>query len=76
LGAKSKLGKHGPPLLLLFSRFDEFGPLIGTFLNTQTNTQVIMSPLSEQITEGYDSGLVNAGVKAACAAFGKSGDSC
>jgi pimeloyl-ACP methyl ester carboxylesterase len=71
VGATPKLGKHGPPLLLLFSRFDEFRPLVGSWLRAQTNAQVVFSPLSEHITEAYDSGLVNAGVRAACAAVGK-----
>jgi pimeloyl-ACP methyl ester carboxylesterase len=71
LGAGANVGEHGPPVLLLFSRFDEFRPLIGTWLKAQTNAQVVFSPWSEHITEAYDSGLVNAGVKAACATFGK-----
>jgi len=71
MGATTDWGEHGPPLLILFSRFDEFRPLIGTWLKAQTNAQVVFSPWSEHITEAYDSGLVNAGVKAACAAVGK-----
>jgi pimeloyl-ACP methyl ester carboxylesterase len=64
---------RGPPLLLLVSRFGEFGPLLRPWLKTQTNAQVVFSPWSEHITAAYDSGLVNAGVKAACAAVGKPG---
>jgi hypothetical protein len=71
LGSNAKLGGHGPPLLLLFSRFDEFRPLIETSLKAQTNAQVVISPWSEHITEAYDPVLVNAAVKAACAAVGK-----
>jgi hypothetical protein len=71
LGAGANVGERGPPLLLLFSRCDEFRPLIGTWLKTQTNAQIVFSSWSEHITEAYDSGLVNAGVKAACAAVGK-----
>jgi pimeloyl-ACP methyl ester carboxylesterase len=71
LGSAVNLGKHGPPLVLLFSRFDEFRPLIATWLKAQTNAQVVYSSWSEHITEAYDSGLVKAGVKAACAAVGK-----
>ena len=62
---------RGPPLLLLVSRFGEFGPLLRPWLKTQTNAQVVFSPWSEHITAAYDSGLVNAGMKAACAAVGK-----
>ncbi len=69
LGAAPDVGRRGPPLLLLFSRFDEFRPLIRTWLKAQTN--VVYSPWSEHITEAYDSVLVNAGVQAACAAVGK-----
>ena len=71
MGATANLGKGGPPLVLLFSRFDEFRPLIGTWLSAQTDAQVVFSPWCEHITEAYDSVLVNAGVKAACIAFGK-----
>src|ERR1041385_262710 len=31
LGATTHWGERGPPLLVLFSRFDEFRPLIGTW---------------------------------------------
>jgi pimeloyl-ACP methyl ester carboxylesterase len=71
LGAYAEVGEHGPPRLLLYSRFDEFRPLIETWIKAQTNAQVIYSPWCEHITEAYDSRLVNAGVKAACLAFGK-----
>ena len=71
LGSVANVGNDGPPLLLLFSRFDEFRPLIGAWLKARANAQIIFSPWCEHITEAYDSGLVNAGVKAACTAFGK-----
>jgi hypothetical protein len=71
LEAMSDMGERGPPLLLLMARFGEFRPLLQTWLNAQTNAQVIFSPWFEHITAAYDSGLVNAGVKAACAAVGK-----
>jgi hypothetical protein len=71
VGATANLGERGPPLLLLFARCDEFRPLMGTWLKAQTNAQVVFSPWSEHITEAYDPVLVNAGVKAACAAVGK-----
>jgi hypothetical protein len=69
VGSKARLGERGPPLLLLVSRFDELNPK--AWFKAQTNAQVVFSPWSEHITEAYDSGLVNAGVKAACAAVGK-----
>jgi hypothetical protein len=59
------LGEHGPPLLLLFGRFEEFG------IPTQTNAQVIISPWSDHALEPFDPVLVNAAVKAACATVGK-----
>ncbi|NJR12456.1 hypothetical protein HC776_00760 [bacterium] len=65
------VGEHGPPPVVLISRFSEFMPLLRSMLKTQTNAQVVFSPWSEHITACYDPGLVNAGVKAACAAFGK-----
>jgi hypothetical protein len=65
------VGERGPPLVVLMARFGEFAPMIRTWLKAQTNAQVVISPWSEHITAAYDSGLVNGGVKAACAAFGK-----
>jgi len=41
------------------------------WLRAQTNVQVVFSPWSDHILEPYDPGLVNAAVKAACAAVGK-----
>ncbi len=71
VGAPVELGEHAPPALFLFSRFDEFRPLIGTWLKAQTNAQVVFSPWCEHITEAFDPVLVRAAVKAACAAVGK-----
>jgi pimeloyl-ACP methyl ester carboxylesterase len=71
VGANVNVGKQGPPLILLFSRFDEFRPLFATSLTARTNAQVVFSPWCEHITEAYDPVLVRAGVKAACAAVGK-----
>jgi pimeloyl-ACP methyl ester carboxylesterase len=71
VGNTATLGKHGPPFLLLFSRFDEFRPLFGISLKGQTKGQVVFSPWSEHGTETYDPVLVRAAVKAACAAVGK-----
>ena len=65
------VGERGPPVVVLMARFGEFAPLLRTWLGAQTNAQVVSSPWSEHITACYDPGLVNAGVKAACAAFGK-----
>jgi len=65
------VGEQGPPPVVLISRFSEFMPLLRSMLKTQTNAQVVFSPWSEHITACYDPGLVSAGVKAACAAFGK-----
>ena len=65
------VGERGPPVVVLMARFGEFAPLIRTMLRTQTNAQVVISPWSEHITAAYAPSLVNAGVKAACVAFGK-----
>lgn len=70
VGNTAKLGEHGPPLLLLFGRFDEFTLLFGTSLKAQTNAQVVISPWSDHLLEAYDPVLVNAAVKAACATVG------
>jgi hypothetical protein len=69
LESKADMGERGPPLLLLVARFSELMPR--AWLSAQTNAQVVISPWSEHITAAYDPRLVNAGVKAACAAFGK-----
>jgi hypothetical protein len=71
VGNTAKLGKHGPPLLLLFGRFDEFTLLFGTSLKAQTNAQVVTSPWSDHCLEAFDPVLVRAAVTAACAAVGK-----
>src|SRR3954466_4000562 len=63
------VGEHGPPLLLLVARFSEL--MSRNWLRAQTNAQVVFSPWSEHITAPFDSGLVNAGVKTACASIGK-----
>jgi hypothetical protein len=66
---EADVGEHGPPLLLLVALFSEVMPR--DWLRAQTNAQVIYSPWSEHITAPFDPGLVNAGVKAACATVGK-----
>lgn len=65
------VGEHGPPVVVLMARFGEFRPLIETWLKAQTNAQVVVAPWTEHIFAAYAPTLVNAGVKAACAAFGK-----
>ena len=70
IGAPVEFGEHGPPVLWLAGLFEEiYRP---ARLRAQTNAQVVISPWSDHILEAYDSGLVNAGVEAACAAVGKS----
>ena len=65
VGNTATLGEHGPPALLLFGRFEEFG------IPAQTNAQVVISPWSDHALEPFDPVLVNAAVKAACATVGK-----
>src|SRR3954469_17535391 len=65
VGNTATLGEHGPPALLLFGRFEEFG------IPVETNAQVIISPWSDHALEAFDPVLVNAAVKAACATAGK-----
>jgi hypothetical protein len=65
------VGERGPPLVVLMARFGEFAPVLRSWLKAQTNAQVIIFPWSEHITAAWDAGLVNGGVKAACAAVGK-----
>src|SRR3954451_13669165 len=65
VGNTAMLGEHGPPALLLFGRFEEFG------IPAQANAQVVISPWSDHALEPYDPVLVNAAVKAACATVSK-----
>src|SRR5690242_13468287 len=60
VGNTATLGEHGPPALLLFGRFEEFG------IPAQTNAPVVISPWSDHALEAFDPVLVNAAVKAAC----------
>src|SRR5205823_2011626 len=71
VGFPSKLGEHGPPLLLLAGLFEEFTFNRPARLRSITNAQVVISPWSEHILEMYDPVLVRAAVKAACASVGK-----
>jgi Alpha/beta hydrolase family len=65
VGNTARLGEHGPPLLLLFGRFEEFG------IPARPDAQVVVSPWSDHALEPYDPVLVNAAVKAACDTVGK-----
>ena len=65
VGNTATLGEHGPPALLLFGRFEEFG------IPAQTNAQVVISRWSDHALEPFDPVLVNAAIKAACATVGK-----
>ena len=65
VGNTATLGEHGPPALLLFGRFSEFG------IPAQTNAEVVISPWSDHALEAFDPVLVNAAVKAACVTVGK-----
>jgi pimeloyl-ACP methyl ester carboxylesterase len=69
VGAPVKLGEQGPPLVLLTGWFEEF--FRPAQLRARTDAQVVISPWCEHILEAYDPVLVNAAVKAACAAVGK-----
>jgi pimeloyl-ACP methyl ester carboxylesterase len=65
VGNTATLGQDGPPALLLFGRFEEFG------IPAQTTAPVVVSPWSDHALEAYDPVLVNAAVEAACATAGK-----
>ena len=69
VGSTPHLGEHGPPLLLMAGRFDEFYP--PAVLKARTDARVVLSPWSDHGLELYDPLLVNAAVEAACAAVGK-----
>jgi hypothetical protein len=68
-GADARTGEHGTPLLLLVGQFDEF--FKPSELKTRTDAPTIVSPWSNHGFELFDPLLVNAAVKAACAAVGK-----
>ena len=55
IGADAELAKDGPPVLMLFGRFDYFG------LQAPTNAQVVISPWSEHILEFARSGARECG---------------
>ena len=69
IGSMPVLSDHAPPLLLLAGRFEEaFTPAL---LKTRTDARLVISPWSDHFLEGFDPVLVNAAVKAACAAVHK-----
>lgn len=68
-GSNPRLGEHGPPLLLIAGRFDEFYP--PAVLKARTDARLVLSPWSNHNLELFDPLLVNEAVKAACAAVGK-----
>src|SRR3954464_1048038 len=65
VGNTATLGEQGPPALLLFGQFEEFG------IPAQANSQVVISPWSDHALEPFDPVLVNAAVRAACGTVGK-----
>ena len=68
-GANPTLGKQGPPLLLLAGNFEELVSPAG--LKARSDARLVLSPWSDHVLEVFDPHLVNACVKAACAAVGK-----
>lgn len=69
VGSSPQLGEHGPPLLLLTGRFDEF---FSAEIKARTDARWLVSPWSNHGSELSDPVLVKAVVEAACAAVGKS----
>jgi hypothetical protein len=69
VGSLPDLGEYGPPLVLLAGQFDEVYP--PARLRERTDARLVLSPWSEHVFETWDPVLVNAAVKAACAAVGK-----
>src|SRR3954454_2219562 len=65
VGNTATLGNAGPPALLLFGRFEEFG------IPAQADARVVISPWSDHALEPFDPVLVNAAVEAACATAGR-----
>ena len=69
VGMPVEFGEQGPPVLILAGWFEEIFP--PAELRALPNAQVVISPWSDHLLEPFDSVLVNAAVKAACAAVGK-----
>lgn len=68
-GADGRVGEHGPPLLLLVGRFDEF--FKPDELKTRTDAQTVVSPWANHGFELFDPLLIHAAVNAAAAATGR-----
>ncbi len=69
IGAGAPIKLRGTQVLLLEGRFEEF--FRPASLQARTHAQVVISPWSDHLLEPYDPVLVNAAVRAACAAVGK-----
>ena len=69
IGSVPDLGPHGPPLLLLAGRFEEFPGMLAA-MKAQTDARVVISPWCGHALEPWDPTLVNTAVQAACAATG------
>ena len=69
VGAIPDLGEHGPPLLLLAGRFEEFAT--PARLKARTDARVVISPNSDHAFELFDGYLVKTAVEAACTAVGR-----
>jgi hypothetical protein len=70
IGSVPDLGPHGPPLLLLAGRFEEF-PQILPAMKARADARVVISPWCDHALEPWDPKLVNTAVQAACAATGR-----
>jgi len=69
VGADTHVGEHGPPLLLLLGKFDEF--FKPAELKLRTDAQTMVSPWSNHGAELLDPMLIRAAVNAASAAVGR-----
>ena len=69
VGALPGVGEHGPPLLLLAGRFEEF--VTPARLKERPDARSVISPNSDHAFEPFDGYLVKTAVEAACAAVGR-----
>jgi pimeloyl-ACP methyl ester carboxylesterase len=69
IGALPVLDAPAPPLLLMSGKLDEFNR--PAWVRARTDARVEIFPWCDHVLELYDARLVNAAVKAACAAVGK-----
>ena len=69
VGSSPRLGDNPPPLLLLIGRYDEIHK--PEEIKARADAQSVISPWSNHGAEGFDRRLINAAVRAACAAVGK-----